>query len=134
MMEQALWIEDQPHEILEMRRCVEARGLVVTVCGSLESAKPLLQEHFGWKVILLDSYFPRDKGQGAVHSGIILFKDLRAGAYGEWGKAVHVIFETGYKEIVQEATRQQTTPPLGIVSKPADPQDLIDILIKERIL
>ena len=133
-MEEALWIEDQPHQIMEVRRCVEARGLTVTVCTSLEVAKPLLHESFGWRVILLDSYFPRDEGQGAAHRGILLFKDLRAGTYGDWGRRVQVIFQTGYKEIVQAATMQEAMPPAGIVSKPADPQETIDILLAKRIV
>ena len=129
----AIWIEDQDVEIWPVVRRMEREGFSVTVFRKLDSAKPMLNDSEGWKLVLLDSFFPRPDG-GAIHSGILLYKELRGGVYGEWGRTVAVVFDTGYQEIVREQTKDTGEPPIGILSKPTNPQHMIDVLRQSKLL
>lgn len=140
----ALWIEDNRAEILPtLRRCSEL-GITVTLFSAVELALELLNAEAKWDLIVLDSYFPRP--DGASHSGVLLFRELRNGKYGDWGRTVHIIFVTGFSDVVAGmlqagpgsnggsnttgASVSSSVPPIAIVAKPANAEEVARLIQK----
>ena len=86
-------------------------------------------------VTVLDIRTDEDRSQWAIPGSVHLnvYKDLRAGKYGEWGRTVPILFVTGWADFVSGAIANGVGPkPLAILPKPAD-SDRMDALIGELL-
>jgi len=112
MNETVLWVEDVPDEIGIAYRLLRNRGFSITHSPTRRLAYKRLDGGEQYDLVIVD-----ERMQGEA-SGYSIFRDLRDGRWGAWGRKAPVIFVTGYGQIARDRIRGIIPQPLAVIGKP----------------
>ena len=118
-----LFAEDDPGDRIPCADFLRAKGFDVTEVTKPEQAIDCLRDtEIQYDIIILDLVMPEK-------SGIKFYREIKAAD--RW-KKVPIIIVTGVSEDMRKflSSRHQVPPPEGYLSKPINPEEILDLIGK----
>jgi CheY-like chemotaxis protein len=119
-----LWVEDSFDAVSEIASVLNRMGHKIILAGSRAAAIKIIEGGWRGDFIILDSMMP-EEDRHPTHSGCDLFRELRAGRWGDWGRTIQTTFITAYEDNVTEKIADVRPEPL-ILPKPIESTEAVE--------